>query len=110
MAYCDDLGVTAINAVSRPAKKKVRVDLRVEGAQCQKEVDLGSTYSIISDATARRIFPKGCVPNLQPLDVIMRDYQAKRIIMATFTRRLQLSCHLRSDNLHTKIERSPHIQ
>ncbi|KAL1420804.1 hypothetical protein MTO96_023797 [Rhipicephalus appendiculatus] len=43
------------------------------------EVDSGSTYSIISDATARRIFPNGCVPNLQPLHIIMRDYQANRI-------------------------------
>lgn len=79
MAYCDDLAVTAINAVSQPAKKKVYVDLRIEGTQCQMEVDSGSTYSIISDATASRIFPKGCVPNLQPLDIIMRDYQANRI-------------------------------
>ncbi|KAL1435339.1 hypothetical protein MTO96_011045 [Rhipicephalus appendiculatus] len=79
MAYCDDLAVTAINAVSQPAKKKVHVDVTIEGAQCQMEVDSGSTYSIISDATARRIFPKGCVPNLQPLDIIVRDYQANRI-------------------------------
>ncbi|KAL1434931.1 hypothetical protein MTO96_011330 [Rhipicephalus appendiculatus] len=78
MAYCDDLAVTAINAMSQPAKKKVHVDVRIEGAQCQMEVDSGSTYLMISDATARRIFPKGCVPNLQPLD-IMRDYQANRI-------------------------------
>ncbi|KAL1422140.1 hypothetical protein MTO96_022403 [Rhipicephalus appendiculatus] len=79
MAYCDDLAVTAINAVSQPAKKKVHVDVTNEGAQCQMEVDSGSTYSIISDSTARRIFPKGCVPNLQPLDIILRDYQANRI-------------------------------
>lgn len=65
--YCDSLAVTAISEVSTPSMKKIHVSVRLEGAQCQVEVDSGPTFSIISYATARHIFPKGHVQKLQSL-------------------------------------------
>lgn len=73
--YCDNVAATALDKVSK-CSNKTHVSARIEGSQCQMEVDSGPTFSLISDATARCIFPKGHVPNLQPLDVIMRNFQA----------------------------------
>ncbi|XP_037558357.1 uncharacterized protein LOC119435692 [Dermacentor silvarum] len=41
ISYCDDLAVTAINEVSKPAKRKIPVSVKIEGTQCQMEVDSG---------------------------------------------------------------------
>ncbi|KAH7977056.1 hypothetical protein HPB52_023369 [Rhipicephalus sanguineus] len=51
IAYCDDLAVTAPSTQSQPTKK-LHVVVRINGAQCQVEVDYGSNHSIISVATA----------------------------------------------------------
>lgn len=79
IAYCDDQTVTAIHDVPAPALRKIHVEVMLEGKPCQMEVDSGSTFSLISEATARRIFPNGCLPALKPLDITMKDYQANRI-------------------------------
>lgn len=65
--YCDNLAVTAINEVSKHSMKKIHVSVRLKGVQCQLKVDSGPTFSIIPDATARHMFPKGYVQKLQPL-------------------------------------------
>nr|XP_037288668.1 uncharacterized protein K02A2.6-like [Rhipicephalus microplus] len=52
------------------------------------EVDSGSTFWLISEATARQIFPNGRIPKLKQLDVVMKDYQGNCIAvqgMATVT-------------------------
>ncbi|KAL3179604.1 hypothetical protein MRX96_037984 [Rhipicephalus microplus] len=87
-SYCDNLTETAIHDVPQPGTKKIHVAVEIEGVECEMEVDSGSTFSLISEATARQIFPNGCIPKLKQLDVVMKDYQGNCIAvqgMATVT-------------------------
>ncbi|KAL3218078.1 hypothetical protein MRX96_006058 [Rhipicephalus microplus] len=87
-SYCDNLTETAIHDVPQPGTKKIHVAVEIEGVECEMEVDSGSTFSLISEATARKIFPNGRIPKLKQLDVIMKDYQGNCIAvqgMATVT-------------------------
>ncbi|KAL3228441.1 hypothetical protein MRX96_048564, partial [Rhipicephalus microplus] len=74
-SYCDNLTETAIHDVPQPGTKKIHVAVEIEGVECEMEVDSGSTFSLISEATARQIFPNGRIPKLKRLDVVMKDYQ-----------------------------------
>ncbi|XP_075741316.1 uncharacterized protein LOC142790221 [Rhipicephalus microplus] len=87
-SYCDNLPETAIHDVPQPGTKKIHVAVEIEGVECEMEVDSGSTFSLISEATARQIFPNGRIPKLKQLDVVMKDYQGNCIAvqgMATVT-------------------------
>ncbi|KAL3213425.1 hypothetical protein MRX96_051690 [Rhipicephalus microplus] len=87
-SYCDNLTETAIHDVPQPGTKKIHVAVEIEGVECEMEVDSGSTFSLISEATARQIFPNGRIPKLKQLDVVMKDYQGNWIAvqgMATVT-------------------------
>ncbi|KAL3176257.1 hypothetical protein MRX96_010577 [Rhipicephalus microplus] len=87
-SYCDNLTETAIHDVPQPGSKKIHVAVEIEGVECEMEVDSGSTFSLISEATARQIFPNGCIPKLKQLGVVMKDYQGNCIAvqgMATVT-------------------------
>ncbi|KAL3242596.1 hypothetical protein MRX96_047709 [Rhipicephalus microplus] len=71
-----------------PGQSKIHVAVEIEGVECEMEVDSGSTFSLISEATARQIFPNGRIPKLKQLDVVMKDYQGNCIAvqgMATVT-------------------------
>nr|XP_037275485.1 uncharacterized protein LOC119168184 [Rhipicephalus microplus] len=54
-SYCDNLTETAIHDVPQPGTKKIHVAVEIEGVECEMEVDSGSTFSLISEATARTI-------------------------------------------------------
>ncbi|KAL3194431.1 hypothetical protein MRX96_016221 [Rhipicephalus microplus] len=87
-SYCDNLTETAIHDVPQPGTKKIHVAVEIEGVECEMKVDSGSTFSLISEATARQIFPNGRIPKLKQLDVVMKDYQGNCIAvqgMATVT-------------------------
>ncbi|KAL3221989.1 hypothetical protein MRX96_029043 [Rhipicephalus microplus] len=87
-SYCDNLTETAIHDVPQPGTKKIHVAVEIKGVECEMEVDSGSTFSLISEATARQIFPNGRIPKLKQLDVVMKDYQGNCIAvqgMATVT-------------------------
>nr|XP_037290929.1 uncharacterized protein K02A2.6-like [Rhipicephalus microplus] len=87
-SYCDNLTKTAIHDVPQPGTKKIHVAVEIEGVECEMEVDSGSTFSLISEATARQIFSNGCIPKLKQLDLVMKDYQGNCIAvqgMATVT-------------------------
>ncbi|KAL3226611.1 hypothetical protein MRX96_024815 [Rhipicephalus microplus] len=87
-SYCDNLTETAIHNVPQPGTKKIHVAVKIKGVECEMEVDSGSTFSLISEATARQIFPNGCIPKLKQLGVVMKDYQGNCIAvqgMATVT-------------------------
>ncbi|KAL3188351.1 hypothetical protein MRX96_023018, partial [Rhipicephalus microplus] len=91
-SYCDNLTETAIHDVPQPGTKKIHVAVEIEGVECEMEVDSGSTFSLISEATARQIFPNGCIPKLKQLGVVMKDYQGNCIAvqgMATVTVKLR---------------------
>ncbi|KAL3184055.1 hypothetical protein MRX96_006167 [Rhipicephalus microplus] len=87
-SYCDNLTETAIHDEPQPGTKKIHVAVEIEGVECEMEVDSGSTFSLISEATARQIFPNGRILKLKQLDVVMKDYQGNCIAvqgMATVT-------------------------
>ncbi|CAI5773598.1 Hypothetical predicted protein [Podarcis lilfordi] len=52
--------VTEINGrvVQFPAQGKAHVKVKIEGQQCDMEVDSGSGFTIVSDQTARTFFPR----------------------------------------------------
>ncbi|XP_077547987.1 uncharacterized protein LOC144160628 [Haemaphysalis longicornis] len=80
-SYCDNRMETAIHDVPQPVTKKIHVVVEIEGVECEMEVDSGSTFSLISEATARKIFPKGRIPKLKQLDIVMKDYQGNCIVV-----------------------------
>ncbi|CAI5774164.1 Hypothetical predicted protein [Podarcis lilfordi] len=55
--------VTEINGrvVQFPAQGKAHVKVKIEGQQCDMEVDSGSGFTIVSDQTARTFFPRDLV-------------------------------------------------
>ncbi|CAI7935394.1 Hypothetical predicted protein [Podarcis lilfordi] len=60
--------VTEINGrvVQFPAQGKAHVKVKIEGQQCDMEVDSGSGFTIVSDQTARTFFPRGKLPLWNP--------------------------------------------
>ncbi|KAL3207280.1 hypothetical protein MRX96_039731 [Rhipicephalus microplus] len=70
-SYCDNLTETAIHDVSQPGTKKIHVAVEIEGVECEMEVDSGSTFSLISEATARQIFPNGAHPEGPPVKLAL---------------------------------------
>ncbi|KAH9369890.1 hypothetical protein HPB48_013895 [Haemaphysalis longicornis] len=88
-SYCDNLTETAIHDVPQPVTKKIHVVVEIESVECEMELDSRYTFSLISEATARQIFPNGRIPKLKQLDIVMKDYQGNCIavqVMATVMR------------------------
>ncbi|XP_060130523.1 uncharacterized protein K02A2.6-like [Zootoca vivipara] len=73
--------VTEINgrAVQFPAQGKAHVKVKIEGQQCDMEVDSGSAFTIVSDQTAKTFFPRGKLPPLEPFPATLQSYSAGRI-------------------------------
>ncbi|CAI5782847.1 Hypothetical predicted protein [Podarcis lilfordi] len=73
--------VTEINGrvVQFPAQGKAHVKVKIEGQQCDMEVDSGSGFTIVSDQTARTFFPRGKLPPLEPFPATLQSYSAGRI-------------------------------
>nr|XP_028572340.1 uncharacterized protein K02A2.6-like [Podarcis muralis] len=73
--------VTEINGrvVQFPAQGKAHVKVKIEGQQCDMEVDSGSGFTIVSDQTARTFFPSGKLPPLEPFLATLQSYSAGRI-------------------------------
>lgn len=64
-SYCDILTETTGHNVPQPGTKKIQAVVEIEGVECEMEVDLGSTFLLIFEATARQIFPNGRIPKLK---------------------------------------------
>ncbi|CAI5772176.1 Hypothetical predicted protein [Podarcis lilfordi] len=58
--------VTEINGrvVQFPAQGKAHVKVKIEGQQCDMEVDSGSGFTIVSDQTARTFFPRARIARM----------------------------------------------
>lgn len=69
-----------VDTVKTSTRRKLFTKVRIEGAECEMEVDSGSDYSIISATTYERLWPrKG--PRIRPLPFSLRDFQKKPIPM-----------------------------
>ncbi|XP_064469921.1 uncharacterized protein LOC135384658 [Ornithodoros turicata] len=67
-----------VDEIGTSTLRKQYAKVRIEGSECQMEVDSGSDYSIISEATYKRLWPeKG--PTIHPLSISLRDFQKQPI-------------------------------
>ncbi|XP_077180345.1 uncharacterized protein LOC143831150 [Paroedura picta] len=67
-----------LNSTRNGPKEKIRLRVSIEGAPCTMELDTGSSLSIISNATLKRLCPHGGPP-LRPLPYIVKDYMGGRV-------------------------------
>lgn len=67
--------VTEVSSRRRDGEtKKLILSVKIEGVDCPMEVDTGSSKSIVSWSTLRRILPAVKKTQLQPCPVKLRDY------------------------------------
>lgn len=59
---------------------KIKVKVFIEGALCVMELDTGSSISLISSETLKKLCPRGG-PGLTTLDFILLDYQHNQVPM-----------------------------
>ncbi|XP_032071928.1 uncharacterized protein K02A2.6-like [Thamnophis elegans] len=60
-------------------QKKIQLTVTVEGKPCEMELDTGSTTSIVSWSTVKRLLPQLSKRQLQDCNLTLRDYQGNLI-------------------------------
>ncbi|KAG8141385.1 hypothetical protein E2320_007011, partial [Naja naja] len=67
-------------------KKKKFLAIKIEGQDCQMEVDTGSSLSLVSWSTIKRLVPKMAKKRLRPCSLTLRDYQGNKIPILHLTK------------------------
>ncbi|CAI5796320.1 Hypothetical predicted protein [Podarcis lilfordi] len=70
---------TTIGQTDSPTRRKLNVMVLIEGAPCDMEIDTGSTLSIVSWSTIKRLVPRVSKRQLDSHRVHLRDYQGNDI-------------------------------